>query len=504
MFTEDQLQEKTSQELIALMLEQQQKYQATIACLTEQLKLYQHRQFAKKSEKYSDDDPQQILFDEAQLLENKKEIEQVENEITIASHKRKPGRKPLPKDLPREQQVHDLSEADKLCPCGCQLTHIGDERSEQLNIIPAKVYIIEHIYRKYACKTCEQTIKQAKAPTQPIPKSIAAPGLFAHVLVSKYVDHLPLYRQEHILQRTGVDIARATLSNWVIKCGELLKPLYKLLQYQIQNYDVAYADETRVQVLKEPDRPAEANSYMWLVGGGPPKQFAWIYHYAASRGNQVLHDLLEDFNGHLHVDGYRAYDTFAQQRDINLVGCWWHMRRYFVEADKVSQNTGLATVAIKYCKKLAKIEKSIKQNKLSPEKIKLAREHQTLPIINEFKVWLDKYYPSVPPQSLIGKAIAYALGQWPKLLNHLKDGRLEISNNRTERAIKPFVIGRKAWLFANSIAGAQASSIIYSLIETCKEHNIQPYDYLNKVLTEIPAVTTEEQLEMLLPYNIKF
>ena len=227
MFTEDELKVKTREEIVSLLLGEQQKNknnQTIINCLTEQMKLYQYRQFAKKSEQYNEDSPQQQLFDEAQPPEHIKEIEQTEGDIAVAAHKRKPGRKPLPKDLPREQQVHDLPETDKLCPCGCQLSHIGDERSEQLNIIPAKVYVIEHIYKKYACKDCEGTIKQAKAPKQPIPKSIAAPGLLAHVLVSKFVDHLPLYRQEQILQRTGVDIARATLANWVIKQLDALAP----------------------------------------------------------------------------------------------------------------------------------------------------------------------------------------------------------------------------------------------------------------------------------------
>ena len=507
MFTEAQLQKKTQDELVSLMLEYQRKqqaYEATMACLNDQIKLYQRRQFAKKSEKYSEDDPQYLLFNEAMSPSNLTEIEAAEEEITVPEHTRKKrGRKPLPKDLPRKQEIHDLPESEKVCACGCELTCIGEQTSEQLDIIPAKIYVIEHVYKKYACKQCEETIKQAKAPLQPIPKSIASAGMLAHVLVSKYCDGLPLYRQETILQRIGVDIPRVTMSHWVIKCANLLKPLYKLMTHQIQSYDVAYSDETKVQVLREPNRAPEAQSYMWCFGGGPPDKFSWLYHYSPSRGHEVIEEILEDFKGHLHIDGYRGYETFADGKAVTLVGCWYHVRRYFVDADKVSSKRGLAFEAIRFCKKLANIERDIKLRKLTPEQTKQVREHQALPIIKQFKAWLDKHFPTVLPKSPLGKAMQYAHNQWPKLLNYLKDGRLEISNNRTERAIKPFVIGRKAWLFSNTVAGVEASCVIYSLIETCKAHNVEPYDYLRKALTEIPSAQTEAELEALLPYNIR-
>jgi len=429
-------------------------------------------------------------------------IKKADEAITVASYTRKKtGRKPLPKELPREQRIYDLSDDEKVCGCGCELTHISDEKSEQLEYIPAKTFVIEHIRKKYACKQCEQTIKTAPAPKQPLPKSIAAPGLLAHIIVSKYTDHLPLYRQETILQRSGIDIPRATLCNWVIGCATLLSPLIKLMQSNIEHYDIAYADETTIQVLKEPGRKPENKSYMWCFGGGPPEQFNCIYHYQSSRSHEVPLHYLEQFKGYLHCDGYQAYDVLAAKSNLTLVGCWYHARRKFVEASKVSKKSGLADYALKIFASLAKIEKTIKQQ--SAQDRFHYRQKKALPLIDKFKTWLEKQLPCVPAMSLIGKAISYTLKQWPKLINYLKDGRLDISNNKLERCIKPFALSRKNWLFADSVAGANAAATLFSLLQTCQLHNINPYDYLRHVLTHIPNAQTIEQLEALLPYNVK-
>lgn len=236
-----------------------------IQFLEEQNAAYRLRQFANKSEKFN---PNQVsLFDEAILPKDCEKIIAAEEAITIASYqrKKKPGRKPLPAELIRIPRIYDLTEAEKVCACGCQLTHIKDEKSEQLELIPAKIYVIEHIQKKYACKQCEDTIKTSPKPKAPIPRSIAASGLLSHVLVSKFQDHLPLFRQEQILRRIGVDIPRATLSLWVIKCAELMMPFMKLFHDRILNYDVSFADETTTQVIKEPNKGVASKKYMWLV-----------------------------------------------------------------------------------------------------------------------------------------------------------------------------------------------------------------------------------------------
>ena len=512
MITEKDLEHKTKEELSEIILTQQQtilENNKTIERLYEQFRLSRYKQFGTKSEKDTGL-PRQLslfepaIFNEAKPLENSAEIEAAEEEITIPEHQRKKrGRKNLPKDLPRKQQIYDLPEDEKTCPCGCELTHIGNEINEQLEIVPMQVYVIEHIRKKYACKQCEETIKQAVMPKQPIAKSIAGPGLLAHTLASKFEDHLPLYRQERILQRVGIDIPRATLSHWVIKCSQLLSPLTKLLLAQIYDYDVAYADESTVQVLKEPGRKAESQSYMWVLGGGPPDKFALFYHYAPTRAHTVVLELLRDYEGYLHCDGYSAYEVIASKKRIKLAGCWYHVRRKFKDAQKVSPEKGLATKAIEIIRKLAHIEQQAKDAGLSDEARYQLRQKESRPIIEEFKAWLDKHIHTVAPKTLIGEAIAYTLNQWPKLLTFLEDGRLEISNNRTERAIKPFATGRKNWLFCDSVAGAQAAAIIYSLIQTCRYHNINAFAYLRYVLAHIHECTTIEQLEALLPFNIK-
>lgn len=296
--------------------------------LNEYIALAKQRQFGAKSEKLSAN--QLSFFDEAALPKNPEAILKAEEEIQVASFTRKksPGRKALPCELPREFIVYDLSEEEKICSCGCQLTHICDEKSEQLELIPAKVYVIAHIRKKYACRNCEETIITAQYPKQPIPRSIAAPGMLSHVLVSKFQDHLPLYRQEQIFRRIGVDIPRATFSLWVIRCAELLNPLVKLLHQTILDYDVAYSDETTLQVLKEPSKPVKSKKYMWLFAGGHPDKFAFYYHYHPDRSNYVAKEFFDGFKGYLHCDGFPGYDSLAAKNDhIILSGCLYHARR---------------------------------------------------------------------------------------------------------------------------------------------------------------------------------
>lgn len=239
---------------------------ALINVLYEKLKLQRHRQFGRKSEKEISDDPQARLFDEAELPPNETERADEEETMTIPAHQRtkqsSKGRKPLPEHLPRIRREYAIPDSEKICPCGCQLTCIGETVSEQLDYIPAKIQVIQHARKKYACKACEEKLVEAKLPPLPIPKSIATSGLLAYVCVSKFEDYLPLYRQERLFQRIGVDLPRASLSNWVIRCGDLLLPLYKLLQARLSDYDIGSADETEVQVLREPNRSAAQKSYM--------------------------------------------------------------------------------------------------------------------------------------------------------------------------------------------------------------------------------------------------
>ncbi len=513
MQTQNNLQEKTKEELINMVnslvdcvdvyTSKLQQRDTFIKTLEQALALSKQRHYGRGSEKNLSGAIQGNLFDEVVIPTNTAEITTADETITVPGYQRKkPGRKPLPKDLPRVQQIHDLPEDQKTCHCGCQLSKIGQEKSEQLEIIPAKVRVIEHIKLKYACKACEETIKTASMPKQPIPKSIASPGLLAHVLVAKFKDHLPLYRQENIFQRMGVDIARNTLAHWVIKSSDVLLPLYQLLQSNIIDHDIAYADETRVQVLKEAGRAPESQSYMWCFLGGSADKRSIIYHYDPGRAHTVIEDILNNFSGYLHCDGFSAYDCYAVDHDVKLAGCWMHARRRFAQIVKMTKSEGLAHKAVAMIATLYRIEKYMKSQGYNTKQIYQHRKKQAKPLLDKFKQWLDTNQSTVLPKSPIGQAINYCLNQWDKLTRYLEDGRLEIDNGASERAIKPFVIGRKNWLFSHSVAGVKAAQVIYSLMQTCQAHNIEPYAYLRHVLTHLPNFSTQSEQQALLPFNI--
>lgn len=498
-------QEKTKQELLALLNEKdvhisQQAQQ--IDALSEIVRMLKHRQFGRKSEVLS---PEQIsLFNEAELPKNAALIEQADEEIHIPSHTRKKsvGRKPIPDYLPREECIHDLPENEKVCACGQALTHIKDEKSEQLEIIPAKVYVIQHIRKKYACRHCEETIKTAPMPAQPIPRSIAAPGLLSHILVSKFQDHLPLHRQEKMLQRIGIDIPRSTLCLWVIRSAELLKPLMALNHKRILSYDVAYSDETTVQVLKDPNKGVGSKKYMWVFAGGPPNQFSFYYQYHHSRMHDVALNFFNGYKGYIHCDGFAAYDAVASRSGmVTQVGCMYHARRKFFEITKIVKSTdGVSHQVLKYIALISKFEEESKL--FDVDKRYQFRLKNEKPVLDELHDYLVAMQPRIPPKSPLGQAVFYTLNQWVKLNNYLLDGRLENNNNRMERAIKPFAIGRKGWLFADSVTGAEAAAIIFSFVETCKYHNVEPYDWFRYALAKIPLCQTDEEVDALMPFNV--
>lgn len=490
--------EKSKKELLKIVEQQSRE----IHHLHEMIRLYQLRQFGKKSEKGSPD--QLSLFDEAECPKKIEAIEAAEEEIKVAAYTRKPsGRKPLPENLPREQRIYDLTDAEKIGACGHELRHIKDETSEQLEIIPAKIYVVQHVRKKYACKHCEETIKTAPMPAQPIPRSIAGPGLLSHVIVSKFQDHLPLFRQEQMLRRIGVDIPRSTLCLWIIRAHELLQPLITLVQKTIQQYDIAYSDETTLQVLKEPNKLVHSTKYMWLFAGGPPEKFCYAYYYHHSRTHDVLLNFFEHYQGTIHCDGFSGYDALAaKSSSIMLSGCMYHVRRKFVEITKMTQaKEGVAHTVVNFIAQLAKIQSDCHED--SPEDKKIVRQEKAKPILEALHEFLLATYLKTFPKSPLGKAIFYALNQWPKLLTYLNDGRIENNNNRSERAIKPFVIGRKGWLFSDSVAGAHAAATLFSLVETCKHHNIEPYDWFRYVLQQLPLCQHEKDVEELLPFNIR-
>lgn len=495
-------------QLILTQNEQLRKKQDRIDLLEEHIKLFRSKQFGKSSEKSSG---QAELFDEAETeaSDDAPETAEVLDEaITGESEPKTPtkkaGRKPLPPELPRINIIHDLPEHEKLCDCGCQKVEIGEDISEELEIIPAKVVVNRHHRKKYACKACEGKIAVASAPEKLLPKSNASAGLLAHLVVAKYQDGLPLYRMETIFQRMGIHLPRNTVANWMVQCSDKLQPLYNLMNDRLLESGYLHMDETTVQVLKEPDKQAESKSYMWVRKAGDPDRPVILFDYAPSRSGSVVELLLPDYQGYLQTDDYAGYHQTGNQPGITHLGCMAHARRKFVEAQKVTKNksgkAGKADMAIAMIKKLYQIEQQIKDK--APEDRYKIRQEKSLPQLEKLKDWLDKSLQNTLPKGKLGEALAYLFKNWEKLIRYTKDGRLNIDNNPVENAIRPFAIGRKNWMFSNSQAGAKASAMLYSMIETAKANGLEPYTYLRTVFTRLPTCQTIEDFEQLLPWNM--
>jgi transposase len=495
---------------------QQEKYQAQIDYLEEQLRLLRNELFGRKSEKPPREDHDQIpLFGkQAEVLDDVPEPE--EEGVVIPSHsRRKRGRKPLPDHLPRVDVIHDLSDDEKMCACGHVMSCIGQEQCEKLDYIPANIQVLRHIRYKYACKNCEgvesdgPTVRIAPPPAQLIPKSNATEGLLAHIFTSKFADGLPLYRQQKIFVRLGLDLPRSTMANWAIEASIRCKPLIELLQYEIRGGPLINVDETTLQVFKEPGRRNTSKSYMWLYRGGAPDKPALVYQYAPSRSGQVAEDFIGDYKGYLQSDAFVGYDRFEGKPQIRLLGCWAHARRKFFAVVKIKKKIrsnrkspkSLADEALAFIGRLYRIEKQACEQELSRDQIVNLRQSDSVPVLKRFKQWLDEKSPIAPPKSLLGKAIAYTLDNWSRLIVYVEDGLLKPDNNAAENALRPFVVGRKNWLFAGHPRGADASAIFFSLIETAKANRLEPYAYLKYVFEQLP-VTDEKNYSRLLPGNI--
>lgn len=443
------------------------------------------------------------MFNEAEQLVEEAEAESEKEVITYTRNK--PKRKPLPEDLPRERGVIDLPEEEKVCGC-CQgeLHQMGEDKSEKLEFIPAQVKVIETVRPKYACRACDKAgtqnhIKQQPAPDAIIPKSIATPSLLSQIITSKYQYGLPLYRQEALFKQYGIELSRKTMSDWMVKSAAACEPIWLRLKQLLLAQPVLHADETRLRVLNDD----KSISYMWVYccgsdnpGDGPPN-IVLLDYQQGSRAGHCPKQFLQGYCGYMHVDGYEAYT----QTDATLVGCMAHGRRKFDEAAKSMPKgkTGKPQWAINHIKKLYRIETLHKDS--TPEQRYAARQQQAKPLLDAFKTWLNKAAIHTPPKSKLGIAISYCLNQWPKLTRYIEDGRLSIDNNRAERAVRPFAVGRKNWLFCNTHTGADASAMLYSLVETAKANGLTPFDYLHHLFKELPKLKPGDNLDHLLPWN---
>jgi len=468
--------------------------------------------FGKSSEKIQKQpDPQ--VFDEAKSkpadLEDDKPIEIETKDLDAAlsevaapkKEKKTGGRKPIPKSYPRVDVIHDLPDDQKKCACGCELKKIGEEVSEQFDLIPAQIYVKRHIRLKYACKTCQENVKIAPVQNQAIPKTLAAPGLMAHVAVMKFDDHLPLYRQSEIWERLGVDLSRATLSSWILKMGVALTPLVAYLQNHLTKSGYVQADETVCQVLKTPGKSDKTNSYMWVYMTGNHPNPAVVYDYQASRKGECAKTFLNGFKGVLQSDGYSGYHCVINQEGVVAQGCFAHARRKFYDVWNVAKKAGIASKAIEVMGKLYDIERQIKD--LPSDEKQEVRERQAKPILEALHTWLLETKPHAQANGLLDKAIQYTLNQWDALTYYVKDGTVAIDNNAAERQIRPFAIGRKNWLFMGSPEGAKAAAGLYSLIETAKLNDVNPEAYLKFLLEHKIDPKNEDLLKKLMPWNAK-
>lgn len=482
-----------------LLREQIAQIRVKNSLLQEHLNLLLNRQFTASSEKVSSD--QLGLFNEAEELEHEDDINASNETVTVNSHERKAKpRASISPDLPREEIVHDLAESEKICPRdGTTLKVIGSEDHEQLDIIPAQIKVLLHRRLKYSCPCCGQHVVTASKPKQPIEKSIASPGLLAFVAVQKYADALPLYRQSEMFKRAGITLDRTNLANWMVKCGELIQPLINLLTEHIQQQPLIHMDETTLQVLDEPGKTAQSKSYLWLMATFG-MQSAVVYHYRDNRSQAVPLELLTNQTGAVMLDGYEWYQKACDTYQIKRLGCWAHARRKFVEAQKLQKKTGKVDQALAFIQKLYAIEKRLKEK--PPNERYEVRQQEAVPIIDKLKAWNDKSLATVLPTTALGKALMYLNNQWDRLVGYLDDGNYPIDNNPAERAIRPFTIGRKNWMFSKSQAGANASANLYSLIETAKANNLNVYDYLTRVFTDLPNARNIEDIEALLPWKV--
>lgn len=496
------------QERIDDLEKQNMELKTLVAWYEEQFRLKKHKEFGASSEKYSDDQLELPLFNEVEITATSLE-EELEESPTEKESKKNP-RKTLGENLPVDIVTYSLPPEEQACSsCGNDLHVMKKEIRRELQIIPAQVKIIQHERDVFSCRTCEHEnimtpIVQAPMPNPVYPKSMASPSAIAYVLTQKYMAGVPLYRQEKQFEQLGVSLSRQTLSNWVLySAHQWFEPLVQQMKQTLVSQEVLHADETTVQVLNEKDRAPTSSSYMWLYRTGREGPKCVLYDYQTTRAAKHPTRFLQGFKGKLQVDGYKGYEGLT---NVTLSGCWAHVRRKFDEALKAAPPSlgGQLTLAEQSLQKIAalyRIEKTISSAD-SEERFKI-RQEQSLPLVEAYFSWLKIIRPQVLPKSKFGEAIRYALNQQKKLMEPFKDGRLDIDNNLAERSIKPFVIGRKNWLFSNSSKGAKASAMIYSLMETAKENRLNVFQYFIYLFETLPNIdlTNNEELQRLLPWS---
>jgi transposase len=482
----------TAQALITALQEQLASSHQEVVALRHQLDVLCQRLFGKKSERV---DPRQLQLALAQLANEPgpvtEPIEMDSGETPVRGHgRRRPtGRRPLPAHLPRRRVEIDVAEADKTCACGHARTRIGETVTSKLEYVPASFLVIDTVRAKYACPHCHTGVVEAAAPPQAVEKALAGEGLLAHVVVSKYADHLPLHRLAGIFAREGVDLSRTTLCDWVADVATALAPIGAQLRCEVVAADYLQTDDTSVTVLGDQ--------------GGSFKGRLWVY--LDPLGRQVVFDAtatherdgpaawLADFRGKLQADAYPGYDGLYQTGHVLEIGCMAHARRRFVEAFAMD---GSAALPVALIQQLYQVERAAAD--LPADERRARRHEQSVPLLAQLKAERDRLAATVLPKSPLGDAVRYLTNQWNALQRFVDDGRLSIDNNRAENQLRVVAVGRKNWLFAGSMAGAHRAALLYSLVQSCKLVDVPPFAYLTDVLIRV-ATHPHRDLAQLTP-----
>jgi len=509
--------------------------QAEIHGLREKNNLALLRQFGRSSEQ-SPGKQEAFVFNEAETFCDPTLPEPTVEEVVKQHTRRKPGqRQEKVAHLETREVEYPATPEQQACSCCGEPMHfVAWQVRQETEYVPAKIVLVCHKQPTYACRICQEegeaapirTIKTMPEPA--FPKSLASASLVSHIITQKFVMGAPLYRQEHNMEGLGVLFSRQTMCNWIIRAATLMRPIYDRLHQVLLTHDIIHADETSVQVLREPGRAATTDSTMWLYRTGRDGPPIILFDYQMTRAGKHAREFLTGFGGYdpeantmtrikfLNVDGYDGYNVVpttalvdgCKQVDVHLAGCWAHARRKFFEAsailkpsDRKAGKRIAADEGLKLCNDLYDLEREF--TNLPSDERHTARNNRSAAKLAQMKAWLDETAVDVTPQGPTGKAIAYSLNQWAKLNTFLRDGRIEIDNNRAERSIKPFVIGRKNWLFANTPTGALSSATLYSIIETAKENKLIPFEYVKYLLERLPNIDTEDPqaLNALLPWS---
>jgi transposase len=493
----------TAQKLIVELLDTLRSQGRFIEKLQHQLEQLLRRIYGRKSEKL---DPNQLLLFATVLLEAAGGDPAATGEPTPAppqeaqpaaepASPKKPGhgRKPLPKHLPRRREVHDVPAEVLPCPdCGALRVCIGEEIREQLEYVPASMVVIEHVRPKYACKACEGNVVIGDRFPEPIEKGLPGPGLLAQVIVSKYVDHLPLHRQEGIFRRHGVELPRSTTCDWMAVCAGLLEPIVKEMHREILKSRVIQTDDTPVTVLGKVKGRYQGRFWIHLGDRDHPHV---VFDFTPDRSAAGPERMFKGYQGYLQADAYSAYDRLYADGTIVEVGCWMHARRKFFEAK--TSDPLRAHQAMAWIRELYDVEKEAKKKGLDDIQRLALRQEQSRPILETIKEWLGKEVEQVLPKSPIAEAIGYALNHWKALERYLEAGFLEIDNGASERGLRPVALGRNNWLFVGSEAGGKTAAILMSLCTTCKREGIDPLAYLRDVLERISTHPASRIAELL-------